>query len=40
MKRTKACQLSVDVQRAGAARLFEMNEGRRAAPAVLPSTIT
>jgi len=40
MKRTKACQLSVEVQQAGAARLFRNTAGPRAAPAVLLSTIT
>jgi hypothetical protein len=33
-------QLSVGVRRAGAARLFRWCKGRRAAPAVLLSTIT
>jgi len=37
---TRACQLSVDGQRAGAARLIRYFGGRRAAPAVLLSTIT
>ena len=40
LQRTKACQLSVDDCRAGAARLFKWSERRRAAPAVLLSTIT
>ena len=37
---TRAVQLSVDGQRAGAARHFKRTGGRRAAPAVLLSTIT
>ena len=40
LQQTKACQLSGDDCRAGAARLFNETEGRRAAPAVLLSTIT
>ena len=39
MKLTKACQLFCEDCLAGAARPVVVNEGRRAAPAVLSSTI-
>jgi hypothetical protein len=40
MKLTKACQLYCGDCLAGAARPVVVNEGRRASPAVLSSTIT